>query len=318
MSKIKLPLAPPILGIALAIVSFSSSIALPGISTANPSNSRLDSDQRSPKAEVAQNHLAVRPVMASNPLTVGHATRTPSRKAHREQEQISSRTLQPLGIISLAWMPPDVPERGVPGKRKAAATRGRCPKVEPPLTALVPATPSMASEGQIRSESVFGLTVVSHPTFWFYVPYALTPDLPLEFVLQDENHNEIYWTKFVTSSSSPSVVGIELPSTVASLEVGKQYRWYFVVKCEPLGSPVVTGWVKRMSLNPSLKNQLDQATLEQKAIIYARSGIWYDTLNALAKLRQQNSNNDLLIKDWVKLLQSVDLDAITQAPFLEF
>ncbi|NEP32571.1 MULTISPECIES: DUF928 domain-containing protein [unclassified Moorena] len=291
MSKIKLPLAPPILGIALAIVSFSSSIALPGISTANPSNSRLDSNQRSPTAEVAQNH--------------------------REQERITSRNPQPLGI-SLDWVPPNVPERGVPGKRKAAASRGGCPKVEPPLTALVPASPTIASEGQIASESVFGLTVVSHPTFWFYVPYALTPDLPLEFVLQDENHNEIYWTKFVASSSSPSVVGIELPSTVASLEVGKQYRWYFVVKCERLGSPVVTGWVKRMSLNPSLKNQLDQATLEQKAIIYARSGIWYDTLNALAKLRQQNYSNDLLIKDWVKLLQSVDLDAITQAPFLEF
>ncbi|NEO47950.1 MAG: DUF928 domain-containing protein, partial [Moorea sp. SIO4A3] len=172
MSKIKLPLAPPILGITLAIVSFSSSIALPGISTANPSNSRLDSDQRSPKAEVAHNH--------------------------REQERITSRNPQPLGI-SLAWMPPNVPERGVPGKRKAAASRGQCPKVKEPLTALVPATPSMASDGQIPltvghatgTESVFGLTVVSHPTFWFYVPYALTPDLPLEFVLQDENHNEI-------------------------------------------------------------------------------------------------------------------------------
>ncbi|NEO82468.1 DUF928 domain-containing protein [Moorena sp. SIO4G3] len=299
MSKIKLPLAPPILGITLAIVSFSSCIALPRISTANPSNSRLDSDQRSPKAEVAHNH--------------------------REQERITSRTLQPLGI-SLAWMPPDVPERGVPGKRKAAASRGRCPQVKEPLTALVPSTPTIASDGQIpltvghatRTESVFGLTVVSHPTFWFYVPYALTPDLPLEFVLQDENYNEIYWTKFVASSSSPSVVGIELPSTVTSLEVGKQYRWYFVVKCERLGSPVVTGWVKRMALNPSLKNQLDQATLEQKAIIYARSGIWYDTLNALAKLRQQNSSNDLLIKDWVKLLQSVDLDGIALAPLLEF
>lgn len=291
MSNIKLPLAPPILGITLAIVSFSSSIALPRISTANANNSRLDSAQRSPKAEVAQNHL--------------------------EQERITSRNPQALPI-SLAWIPPDVPERGVPGKRKAAATRGRCQKVEPPLTALVPATPSIASEGQIPSESVFGLTVVSHPTFWFYVPYALTPDLPVEFVLQDENYNEIYWTKFVASSSSPNVVGIELPSTVASLEVGKQYRWYFVVKCEPLGSPVVTGWVKRMSLNPSLKNQLDKATLEQKAIIYARSGLWYDTLNALAKLRQQNSNNDLVMKDWVKLLQSVDLDAIAVAPLLEF
>ncbi len=317
MSKIKLPLAPPILGITLAIVSFSSSIALPGISKANPSNSRLDSDQRSPTAEVAQKHLAVGPVMVSNALTVGHATRTPSRKAHREQERITSRNPQPLGI-SLDWVPPNVPERGVPGKRKAAASRGRCPQVKEPLTALVPSTPTIASDGQIRTESVFGLTVVSHPTFWFYVPYALTPDLPLEFVLQDENYNEIYWTKFVASSSSPSVVGIELPSTLTSLEIGKQYRWYFVVKCERLGSPVVTGWVKRMSLNPSLKNQLDQATLEQKAIIYARSGIWYDTLNALAKLRQQNSSNDLLIKDWVKLLQSVDLDAITQAPLLEF
>ncbi|NEP20504.1 DUF928 domain-containing protein [Moorena sp. SIO3I6] len=300
MSKIKLPLAPPILGITLAIVSFSSSIALPGISTANTNNSRLDSAQRSPTAEVAHNH--------------------------REQELRTSRTSQPLGI-SLAWMPPDVPERGVPGKRKAAASRGpRCPKVKQPLTALVPATTTIASEGQIpltvghatRTESVFGLTVVSHPTFWFYVPYALTPDLPLEFVLQDENHNEIYWTKFVASSSSPSVVGIELPSTVASLEVGKQYRWYFVVKCEPKWSPVVTGWVKRMSLNPSLNNQLDQGTLEQKAIIYARSGLWYDTLNALARLRQQNSDNDLLIKDWVKLLQSVGLDAIALAPLLEF
>jgi hypothetical protein len=166
-------------------------------------------------------------------------------------------------------------------------------------------------------DSVLGLTVVERPTFWFYVPYSLTPTQDIEFVLQDDKGNEVYRSLLTASDTSPGVVGFELPSTEAPLAVGKMYHWFFTIYCNPENRevhPFVHGWVQRVALNPSLKRQLAQATPQETVALYRANDIWYEAVTSLAKLRRKNPENALLTDEWTKLLQFVNLEAIAQKP----
>jgi len=229
-----------------------------------------------------------------------------------------------LGAGTHAFTAP--PNRGAPapGQRQGAGSRGSCPDVAKPLTALVPIIQETSDGGNsptpeiTTSDSVFGLTVAEHPTFWFYVPYSLNsppPVLSVEFVLQDENSKEVYKSVLTTSENSPGVFGVELPSTAPPLEVGRRYNWYFVIYCGNWDlHNYVGGWVERVELNPSLKTQLEQATPLQKVALYAKAGIWHEAVTSLGKLRRENPQNAALMADWNELLKSVDLEAIAQDP----
>lgn len=215
---------------------------------------------------------------------------------------------------------PPPPDQGAPGSREGAASRGRCPSSDKPLTALVPLTQETLGGGQYstptmnRTKRVLGLTVVEHPTFWFYVPYPLTSTRSAEFVLQDDNGKDIYQSSLIESGTTPGVVGFKLPSTVPALEVSKRYHWYFQIHCNSDETVFVDGWVERVALKPLLKSQLAQATPQERVTLYAQAGIWHEALTALAKLRSKNPEDAKLRAEWDKLLESIDLKAIAQEP----
>lgn len=204
-----------------------------------------------------------------------------------------------------------------------AGTRGGCPRVEKPLTALVPKLKKATGDTQSSriaktiSPSNLGLTTDERPTLWFYVPYSLTPSRRIEFVLQDENGNDVYETSLTKSDISPGVVGLQLPSTAPALKVNQVYRWYFLVYCDPKQPEAlvfVEGLVKRVPLSSSLESQVAQATPEQKSTLYAEAGMWHEAVTSLAKLRRNNPENAALKDEWVNLLKSMNLDAIAQEP----
>ncbi len=204
-----------------------------------------------------------------------------------------------------------------------AGTRGGCPQVQKPLTALVPKTKTVSEDSQNSrlaktiSTSTLGLTTAEHPTLWFYVPYSLTPSRRIEFVLQDEQGNDVYETSLTKSDISPGVVGLQLPATAPPLKVNQVYRWYFLVYCDPKQPEAlvwVEGLVKRVPMSSSLESQMAQATPDEKAALYAKAGMWHEAVTSLAKLRQQNPENAALKEEWVNLLKSMNLDAIAQEP----
>ena len=255
------------------------------------------------------------------PPGTGRPRRTPGGGTNAQDPTLpgGGRPGRTVGGGSNAFPAPD---EVAPGSRtgERSRSRGGCPRVTTPLTALMPVTKATSS-GQSTSttttttESVYGLTVAERPTFWFYVPYPLTSSRPVEFVLQDENGNDVYQTQFTESGTVPGVVGLQLPPTVDPLEVGKRYRWFFLIYCNPEEPTFVEGWVERVELNPTLKNQLDQATTpQQKATVYAEAGVWFEAVTTLAELRRQKPNDQALNAQWLELLQSVDLEAIATEP----
>lgn len=216
--------------------------------------------------------------------------------------------------------PPTPPDNGAPGQREDAGRRGQCPKVEKRLTALIPIVKKTASSTQARSELptnlefVAGSTFAERPTFWFFNPYSLNAERPIEFILQDDQGKDIYQTSFIATGSKPGVIGFQLPVEAPRLEVGKIYRWFFSVYCNREDPTHVSGWVQRVAANPFINSQLEQATPQQLVALYTQRGVWFDAVTTLAARRLQNPDDQVLKDEWEKLLASIDLSAIAKEP----
>jgi hypothetical protein len=209
----------------------------------------------------------------------------------------SSTQLSAKPTIFLADAPKQVleyepPPRGAPGDRKDGGRRRFCPETQKPFTALVPATN-------------WGETVAEHPTFWLYVPYQSGS---FELVLHDEENNQKdpYRTKFQVTKG-PGIISVRLPQTVPPLEVGKIYRWQFFFFCNPASQSnflYVSGVVVRVRPSSKLMNQLEAAkTPRERVIVYAKNGLWHETLTELAEIRRTNPQDAELATDWAALLQ---------------
>ncbi|NET45931.1 DUF928 domain-containing protein [Okeania sp. SIO2B3] len=197
------------------------------------------------------------------------------------------------------------------GRRRGGATKGgSCGTAEPhELRALVPIF-----------KGVWGLTIESHPTFWFYIPYKTGEFHSAKFVLWDKDRTYRYEKNIPSSQPFPNLISISIPQTKEPLEIGKEYNVVLKVYCEDpeeASDPTdvvkvdVRNFVVRISADeiPGLQSELDQAgdDLRQQAVIYAKYGIWFDALRIIGELRQQEPNNPQYQEDWNKLLEDIDM-----------
>lgn len=201
------------------------------------------------------------------------------------------------GLSWAGFTPPKNLSR--PGNREGAATRGIC-KVqtaanEPDLTTLVPA-------------SNIGLTAANRPTFYWYLPannyQAL--EFALFQTLADGTQVQIYKQQF-PMANRPRLDSITLAGDVPPLREGVDYRWTVSLICNPSDPDpsqirFVEGWVQRVALPETLEKQLRQASPLQRYDLLASNGLWYDALDALVKLRQEQPNDTKINTLWTELM----------------
>lgn len=221
----------------------------------------------------------------------------------------------------LRFTPPPLPSSGTPvGRRRGAAGRGNC-TLKLPLTALVPTFEQTLGEGKITY--VWARTLAERPAFWFYVPDSRPSLNSVEFVLQDEQDNDVYRTR-VNLPEKPGVVSVRLPATATPLKINQRYHWFLKTEgednCAPqqgnLVKDSVEGWVQRVTPNPTLIDQLKVATPQQRIELYAKNGFWYEAITSLAELRLLKPEDAILKADWDQLLQSVGLSYIASQPLV--
>jgi len=246
-----------------------------------------------------------------------HATHTLEYTGDRASNQQLPGNWQTAELISqtedrgnnqppnASWNAFDPPNRGVPGRREGGGTRG--PECPTSTTALIP-------------KSTMGRTISAKPTFFYYVPAAL--DKTVEFELADEADKTIYKTSFRMIAKAPGIVSVTLPAdSAASLEVGKNYHWYFTIKCNPNDTEadiVVSGWINRVEITPALETQLDGVASDgDRLSIYAKESLWYEYLTTLANLRRSQPTDSALTVKWTELLSSVELEKIAQQPLVQ-
>lgn len=195
------------------------------------------------------------------------------------------------------FVPPPLPDRGVPtGRRKGAASRTAlrsCPQKVFNLTSLVP---------EIEKNKPWGLTFAAHPTFWVFIPAMPAEVRSAEFVLQDEEDRDVYRTQLVLPATS-GIIKINLPDLPQySLEIDKSYRWTFRIFCDrqnPCYYVSVDGIIKRVSQNGNNVNS-----------------VWYDILSDLANRRLAAPEDIQLRDDWTQLMRQIDLEELAETDLL--
>jgi hypothetical protein len=208
------------------------------------------------------------------------------------------------------------PTTGKPRRRRSAATRGSTE------AAVVP-----NSCGNSTDEKMVALlpptepvrTVAGHPTILLSLPEHTAQQAM--FYLKEADKDEIMYETTVTLPDHSGIVSVPLPDngTLPALEVGKTYTWHFFVICneqDPTNEPYVEGQIERVEPSPNLVAELENASLRDRAAIYAEAGIWYDCLNSLAQLRRSAPDDTAIASDWAELLESVGLDTISQKPLI--
>jgi hypothetical protein len=203
---------------------------------------------------------------------------------------------------------------GLPGRREGGGARGCDAKVMLPETTSTDIRAKKAMMSLVPAEQ--GATTVSaYPTFFWYVAATTAP---LEFMLMDEQGQELYKTEFKTNGEA-GIISLSLPQTanLPPLEVDKSYRWSFTLLCDQQDQSaniVMNGWVQRVQPSAELSRQLSAATAPEKSAIYAANGIWHEAIATLADLRYLQPNDAALQAKWDELLASVQLDYWASQP----
>jgi hypothetical protein len=186
-----------------------------------------------------------------------------------------------------------------------------CSEVDKPLVALVPQSG--------------GKTVAEYPTIVWYMP-RISPENAsapaVEFVLRDANKRQVYSVQYALAKSGQGIAGTPgiMSLTVSSLyplQIGQEYHWQLTLICDSQDSDrsddlVVEGGLQRVELDPILASRTQQATPEERVVLYAKAQLWYETLATLIQLRRDRPNDKNLADAWKTLLNSVGLNIIAE------
>ncbi|MDJ0658876.1 MAG: DUF928 domain-containing protein [Crocosphaera sp.] len=204
-------------------------------------------------------------------------------------------------VISLNF--PDTGNRGAPKKSAGGGTRSDDQTCltnednEPPLVALMPNRENKAK------------TAINTPTFYGYIP--TTTATQGEFVLVDENNEEVYYTRFALPET-PGIMKLEIPDTV-NLQPGN-YSWSLMVICDSRyrnRDKYVEGSLEYVASTQLLENQIKDKPSLEKAQVYANASLWFETLDTVAKIKEGNP------QEWQELLTSVGLEMLTEVPMID-
>ncbi|MBL1208246.1 DUF928 domain-containing protein [Geminocystis sp. GBBB08] len=227
---------------------------------------------------------------------------------------------KPRFLIPINWNKPK--NVGKPGRRQVATggSRGSCGDLlssqkneKGTLTALVPI-------------AIEGLTNSNNPTFFVYLPYQSKENYNYEFILLNEEEEEIYKVK-LPIKPTPGIINIPLPNNV-SIEKGQTYSWTFSfifaeanTPCNPSQIPItetVEGAVSldKITPNDTVLKQLETANIEEKITIYTEQGWWYDALASLAKLRQEYPDDSNVLSAWTEFLKVEQLENLATEKIL--
>ena len=196
---------------------------------------------------------------------------------------------------------------GLPVHRIGGGSRGNCIANQGQLVALVP-------------ENSVGITVSTNPQLFFYVPQTTKPHL-IEFVVRDGQDELVYETLLKTRDRA-GVIAIELPENLPqkSLKTNENYHWYLSMICNQQKRShdiVVEGWLKRIEIEPTISQKLQNANPIEQANLYQQQGIWHDALSVVAQEQKTANNRDAAQAKWTELLNALGLGQLANQPLIE-
>ncbi|TAO04865.1 MAG: DUF928 domain-containing protein [Phormidium sp. SL48-SHIP] len=228
-------------------------------------------------------------------FTLGLLLTAPQNSAHAQS------------VGPVAFQPPTgerLPDSAGGATRPASQKCRQDPNSEHSLSALIP-------PGQV------GLTTAEAPVVFVYLPP--TDATSVYFSLKDAQNQELY-SEIIPIEDSAGILQVELPSTVAPLELEQTYHWDLGILCNPAQTdlPWVSGVLRRVSPSSEVPADFAQWSALEQAAWYGNAGLWYDTLNLLAQEYRQAPENPEALESWTNLLTTVGLGDLAGEAFLAF
>lgn len=204
---------------------------------------------------------------------------------------------------ALANTPQYVPpaSRGTPKRTTGGGARGGCLKSIPvSITLLVP-------------NDHVGQTALERPSFSWYVSNPTSVSVPMQFALVEPGVARPLLVKSLKAGKT-GLEQLEIPQNAPKLQSGHQYRWTVSVICNtqrPSENLYVMGWVKRVTATANQAKAIALAGSDnERALVYARTGLWYDALTAMSRAYQANPQNRSAFESFVSLLDEVGLTQV--------
>ncbi len=186
-----------------------------------------------------------------------------------------------------------------PSVRHDGIVRGENGNVSPNLYALAPAH--------------IGTTTYEHPTLYWYQSDATTAKI--EIGINKEGKTEpVFETEFI-NERRPGIHKIELSKYKVKIEKGVEYEWYITIikDTEDHSKDVIaSGVIKRIDPPQSVSLNLQTKHIEDLIYIFAAEGIWYDALECVSKLIEQQPTNDAYRELRAELLDEGDLPEVAE------
>lgn len=207
----------------------------------------------------------------------------------------STLALSSLPAIAQSTIQLNLPDLSAPGNRESGSTRESESCIAEKIVALVP-------------ESNYGETQQGYPTFYAYVPSTTAKTAIFRMV--NETTGETFYEGKFSLAGDAGIVGVTLPDNglQQAMEVGQSYYWYLGLICD--GIPTEGTTVE--SLVTRVAPEVDELQADASALpaLYAEAGLWYDALEASARLKISDTF------PWNALLDAVALENLITAPIL--
>lgn len=189
------------------------------------------------------------------------------------------------------------PLRGVPSAatRVGGATRG---------------TKGEKATLNVLAPEQLGLTSTDQPTLLWFTSKKVTA--PVEVTILDPDQSDPILDVKLDPPLKAGIHSISLAKYGVHLKPGVDYQWFVALVTDPQhrSEDVVAGSeIRRISPDQTVQAQVKSASPAQLPRIYAEAGIWYDAIDGLTRLIDQQPSDGALRTQRAALLKQIGLNA---------
>jgi hypothetical protein len=188
------------------------------------------------------------------------------------------------------------PKRGAPGGREGAGTRS-FREALPTLAVLAP-------------QDHTGLTAQEQPVLYWYLSQETRH--PVEVILTDRQSVKPLLAIRLNPPLQPGMQRVRLADYNIRLTPGVLYKWSVALvrdAAQRSYDVLMASTIERVELPNELRGQLVRANKMTSARLYARAGLWYDTIAALSELIDTRPQDTALRQQRATVLEQEGLTA---------
>jgi hypothetical protein len=202
------------------------------------------------------------------------------------------------GKSSFSFFAYKPPKRGTPGGRIGGGSRG---------------TPGKSFTLSVLAPDHTGLTTMTQPALYWYFSGASGGQI--ECLITVDEEGKPFAQKSLQMAPARGIKRIRLSDLGVVLSPGREYTWFIsliVDSAQPSKEIFSSGAIRLERISHTFRKRLAGAKQTELPAILAENGIWYDALDALSAMIDENPEMRALREQRARLLDEVGLHEVAR------